>query len=325
MFRTTPKLRLLCRTAASRPVALFCRESDVEQAWPTLFTGAAVCSLFAVLRRLRAGLNGTALEAAWRWAALVWLTWIIVMGTTIESFPLHPWADVLWYFSAVLALTPPIAVLGARRPTSRVWTWFVLVPLVLVFTWPLLPSLRHEHGAASFSVEEPVIVGYVLVLFMGAGNYLGLRHSLAALLWMAGLLLVVLPLCPATAGWAPGTHAGRLWGTLCLVASAWTADRMSTRRPGGHPGAAPQLDRVWCDFRDLFGIVWARRIQERFNDDARQSGLPLRLGIQGLEDAAGKMSAASFDPQTRAAAEKTLRWLLQKFVDPGWIDRRLEP
>jgi hypothetical protein len=226
----------------------------------------------------------------------------------------------LWYLVAVLALVPPIAVLGARRPTARIWTWFVLVPLVLVFTWPLAPALRREGDPAAFSLEEPVLVGYLLVLVMGAGNYLGLRFSLAALFWMTGLALVVLPLCPAVAKWAPEAPSGRLWGTLCLVSAGWIADRQvargcERRRTG------PALDRVWCDFRDLFGIVWARRLQDRFNEEARRKGLPLRLGMHGFQAAAGQ---AECDAQTLAAAEESLRWLLQKFVDPAWIDRRLK-
>ena len=34
------------------------------------------------------------------------------------------------------------------------------MPLVLVFSWPLLPLLRGSGGASAFSLEEPVIVGY---------------------------------------------------------------------------------------------------------------------------------------------------------------------
>jgi hypothetical protein len=242
---------------------------------------------------------------------------------TIESLPLSRWADALWYFAAVLALTPPIAVLGARRPTSRVWTWFVLVPLVLVFTWPLLPALRGPAGRSAFSIEAPVVVGYALVLVMGAGNYLGLRFSPSALLWMAGLLLVVLPLCPATAGWVPAAQTGRICGSLCLFAAGWIADRQVAA--GGTNRSVPSLTRVWEDFRDRFGIVWARRVQERFNDEARRKGLSVRLGIHGFENAAGDAPASVLDEPSRAAAEAALRWLLQKFVDPGWIDARLVP
>jgi hypothetical protein len=293
----------------------------VHNVWWSLLAGAAIASLLPVLRRLRHGLQGTALAAAWPWAAIVWLTCLAVPVVTVEVSPLSGWSDVLWYLAAVLALTPPIAVLGARRPIVRVWGWFVLAPLVLVFTWPLLPVLRGGGVPREFTVEAPVVAGYVLVLVMGAGNYLGLRFSPSALLWMAGLLLVVLPLCPATAGWVPGAPSGRVVGSLSLAVAGWIADRQVARgrsRPDGS-----RLNPVWGDFCDLFGIVWARRVQERFNDEARRTGLPVRLAMHGLEAAEGIEAGASYDQPTLAVAEGSLRWLLQKFVDPSWIDARL--
>src|SRR5262249_28123311 len=145
------------------------------------------------------------------------------------------------------------------------------------------PAWRGFLGTAAFSIEEPVLCGYGLVLVMGAGNYIGLRHTPAALLWMAGLLLVVLPLCPGTARWSPSAGSGWAMGMLSLATAAWVAARLVPSQPNEvAPGRSP-LDRVWCDFCDLYGIVWARRVQERFNEDARQKNLPLRLGMQGLE------------------------------------------
>jgi hypothetical protein len=293
----------------------------VENAWLNLVAGAGLFSLLPVLKRLHWGIRGTALASAGPWIGLVWLAWLLNVGLTAVPSRLGAWTSVLSYFSAVLALTPPIAVLGARRPTSRVWTWFVVLPLVLVFTWPVVPVLRQAGGPDAFSLEEPVVVGYGLVLIMGAGNYLGLRFSLSAALWIAGLLLVVLPLCPTTAAWVLAPQTGRACGTLCLVAAGWLADRQVARRSRNESSLA--LDRVWRDFQNLFGVVWARRVQERFNDDARRQRLAVRLGMHGLEDDTGHLSAAGFNPASLAAAEASLRWLLQKFVDPAWIDARL--
>jgi hypothetical protein len=293
----------------------------LENVWLNLFAGAGLCSLLPVLRRLHRGIRGTALETTGPWTGLVWLAWLFSLGLTVAPSPLGAWGSVVSYFSAVLALTPPIAVLGARRPTSRVWTWFVVLPLVFVFTWPLVPVLRQSGGPEAFSLETPVVVGYVLILIMGAGNYLGLRFSLPATLWIAGLLLVVLPLCPSTAHWVFAAQTGQACGSLCLVAAGWLAERQVASR--GINESSLAIDRVWCDFRDLFGIVWARRVQERFNDEARRKGLAVRLGMHGLEDTAGNAPASGFDPPSLATAEVSLRWLLQKFVDPAWIDVRL--
>src|SRR5262249_12434279 len=164
-------------------------------------------------------------------------------------------AEIAWYVAAVLALPPPIAVLGARRPTSRVWTGFVLVPLVLVFTWPILTALHSGEASRTFNLEEPLLAGYVLVLIMGAGNYLALPYSLPALLWMVGLLAVVMPLCPTTARWMLGTANGRFWGTICVAAAGWIADRLAASGGRQAPGGRPAPDRVWHDLRDLFAIV----------------------------------------------------------------------
>jgi hypothetical protein len=141
---------------------------------------------------------------------------------------------------------------------------------------------------------------------------------------MAGLLLIVLPLCPATQGPVPDVLSGRSWSMCCLALAGWIADRQVARRHSADDTRRP-FDRAWSDFRELFGIVWAKRIQERFNDDARRRGHSLRLGFQGLEAVASGHSSTGFDAASRAAAESSLRWLLQKFVDAEWLEKRLIP
>jgi hypothetical protein len=295
----------------------------VDDAWHYFAACAGLVVLLPPLGRLRRAVRGTALETAWRPLFSAWLTWLVISLLSLPSSPLHRWSDVGWYLAAVVALVPPIAVLGARRPTSHVWTWFVLVPLVLVFVWPVAPVLRQTDRAAAFTLEEPVLVGYVLVLIMGGGNYLGLKYSISSLLWMCALLLVVLPLCPATVGLVPAASICRVAAVCCLVAAAWIADRQAAGRKRSAGDSTSSLDRAWDDFRELFGIVWSRRTLERFNDYARQKALTIRLVLHGFEDAAGKPLNFDSDPAIRAAAEAALRWHLQKFVDPEWMDVRL--
>ncbi|HEY2252015.1 MAG TPA: hypothetical protein VGH74_13175 [Planctomycetaceae bacterium] len=312
------------RTVAVQTGSADSRGYSVNNAWTQIAACAVLASLLPVLARLRARVVGTALSSAWPPLAVAWLIWLVVAVVTLPPFAMRAWADSLWFLAAIVALVPPIAVLGARRPTSRVWTWFVLVPLVLVFAWPVVPVMTVGARPAAFNLEAPLVVGYGLVLVMGAGNYLGLAHTISALLWMAGLSLVVLPLCPATNGALPDAWSSRMGGTFCLAAAGWIADRQAAGWLSAGHSRLP-FDRAWSDFRELFGIVWAKRIQERFNDDARRRGLKLRLGFQGLEDASGGKFPDSFDSESLATAETSLRWLLQKFVDPEWIDQRLPP
>ncbi|MBI3861471.1 MAG: hypothetical protein HY290_06205 [Planctomycetia bacterium] len=290
--------------------------------WLMISACMGVASLLPVLLRLRAGLRGTALAHAWPAMFLAWTVWTVVSIVALVPSSLRSWAGCLWYLAAVVALIPPVAALGARRPINRAWTWFVLVPLVLVFAWPVMPAVwRGMNNPAAFDLETPVVVGFLLVSLMGAGNYLGLAHTVSALLWIAGLWLVVLPLCPSTSRWAADAPTGRALGTLCLVAAGWIADRQAARRCASNDGRAG-LDRAWDDFRELFGIVWARRIMERFNSDAQRQPTPLHLALHGLEDASGCRPDSQADAASIEAAETSLRWLLQKFVDPEWIDRR---
>jgi hypothetical protein len=297
---------------------------SVHEDWLMIAACAGLAALAPVLMRMRQGLRGTALTHAWSAILLVWLVWMFVGVSTLSPSPLRPWASCLWYLAAVTALIPPIAALGARRPINRAWTWFVLVPLILVFAWPVVPAVWRGAGIpAAFDLETPMVVGFLLVSIMGAGNYLGLSHSVSAVLWLAGQWLVIVPLCPATAGWMTGAWSPRPWAAFCLVAAGWIADwQVARRRRAPDLGRQP-LDRVWDDFRELFGIVWARRLMERFNEEAQRQRMSLRLGLHGFEKAAGGGQKMNDDAASLVAAEKSLRWLLQKFVDPDWIDRRM--
>lgn len=293
--------------------------------WLIVLAALAWLSLPPLVFRLRRTLRGTSLSGLWGPVALLWLFWCAVAITGLWVGTPGGGVDLLWYLVAIAVLLPPVAVLGARRPIDRVWPWFVLLPLVLIFAWPALSLCAAGKLPAAWNIEEPVLVGYCVVLVMGAGNYLGSRHTAPALLYMAGALLLAGPLCPATAGGLPAATASRAWATLCLAGTAWlAAGKTRFGRPPvpAHPLHA--LDAVWIDFQNLFGIVWARRLQERFNEGMKQNRVPVRLGVQGFARLAAEGGLTrDFSPAEANSAETALRWLLQKFVDPGWIDARL--
>ena len=80
-------------------------------------------------------------------------------------------------------------------------------------------------------------------------------------------------------------------------------------------GARQPLDRLWLDFRDLVGTLWALRVAERINTASAQCGWSARLGWHGW----------TLDGPPPAAMERSLRMLLRRFVSPQWIDQRLRP
>lgn len=272
-----------------------------------------------VVARARPHLNGTTLHTSWNWAAIASLAALAAAILDACRFPSLNWRALLWYLATLLALCPPIAVLGARRPGARVWNWFVLLPLLAVLGWPAATVMNVTGQPGVLQLETPPILGCCLVLIMGTGNYLGTRFALAACLYFVAVGLLVLPFWTAASGWkaTPGELrqiALGCWGAAALAA-AWAA-RPAAERPAG-------IDRVWHEFRNTFGVVWSHRIQERVNAEATRERWPARLTPAGF---AWQPDATADDRrQCQPRFEHTLRWLLRRFVDEEWIDARLDP
>lgn len=266
------------------------------------------------LIRLPASLKLTTLVPAANWglaAATLWtMTWLAdhVLRWISKSA-----ADHLWYACAVISLCPAIAVLGSRRPGSRVWTWFILIPMLFALGWPVMTLWIQGSDIRGLQLETPQLVGYLLVLVMGTGNYFGTRYTLPGLLFVIGNVINVLSSSVICPGWLSDRWWVRLWATACVV----QAILMAGRKDNIPSTVNDRFNQLWFDFFDQFGIVWGRRIQERVNFIAVKEGWPARLELHGVQ------WTTEPDPETEARLEHTFRWLLRRFVDPAWIDRRL--
>lgn len=279
----------------------------------TVLWAAATATVLAAGRRLRP----TTLGAAWRWTVAAMTLWSVAWLATIVPNARDGSRDQLWYAAAVLSLCPMIAVLGARRPGSRVWTWFVLVPLVLVLEWPAVALGVSGSLGTPLEVSPPVLMGFGLVLLMGAGNYLPTRYGMPALMTVVALVGVLLT---ARDGSRESSQTEEWWrsgATAAVAVAAIWAGRVS-RWP---TLAANPYDRVWFDYRDAFGIVWARRLLERINERAVAEGWPCRLAEGGFQWDEGVDERRQ--AETGVRIDHTFRWLLRRFVDPEWIDARL--
>ena len=192
----------------------------------------------------------------------------------------------------------------------------MLVPLLLVLGLPAAAQWRAAGRGDRLLLEWPMLLGYLLVLVMGVGNYIGTRRTAAALLYGIALVLAILPLAREAIGLSFHEELCRWWATAMLACGLMlgSAPRRGVARPG--------YDRLWLDFRDTFGIVWAKRVADRMNDAGRAQGWPVRLEMHGL---AWREGAISEDErrQALAALDHTLRWLLKRFVTPEWIEIRL--
>jgi hypothetical protein len=299
-----------------------------------------------VLIRGRIALKHTTLTTASSWSIVSVIIWAVCW--TVEGMlpqMSEGLADRLWYATAVLALCPPMSVLGARRPTTRVWQWFVVLPMILVLASPLVSSWRELGDPSRLQLETPVLIGFGLVMVMSAGNYIGTRFTLSAVLLIIAVTMLVATLAEAVPDQLVKPYRLRLWATALLSVAVLIGYRSAIRQSrrtlasavkhGAFESRVEGADRLWADFRNTFGIVWARRLQDRINGVATKEEWPARLESQGFvwHDAAvapvGGESAGGGSPadeRTEEAAvriEHTLRWLLRRFCDPQWIDERL--
>lgn len=270
----------------------------------------------AVLLAGRPAVRQTTLLTAWNWMLAAWLLWVAT-AIALARPATSPEARAQWlYTTAVVSLCPGIAVLGAKRPGSGVWALFILVPLVFVLGWPALTVWRFD-GPRLLAVETPVLVGFGLVLVMGTGNYLGTRFGLAAALYAAAVVLLVLPVAAHGPAWFRATWGGVPRTVLAAVPLFLGAGLAAWRCSSGAVAADP-LDGLWGEFRDRFGIVWSRRLQERLQQEAVREGWPARVGPLGLEWAEGITREQQV--RTRERFEHHLRWLLRRFVEEQGID-----
>ena len=104
---------------------------------------------------------------------------------------------------------------------------------------------------------------------------------------------------------------------MCLGIALLRGVRRYQREESSRTG----YERVWLDFRDWFGILWTRRVMERLNQTAEQENWGCRLFLDGI--------VWQLDPgeeqkrSTLAKMDHAFRWILRRFVDEEWIDRRL--
>jgi len=280
----------------------------------TLVSIAVVCAAVPLVR-LVGSVRHTTLVSAARWAWVAAGVWAITWYLEQFQFLTSSLREHLWYASAVLALCPAITVLGSRRPGTRVWTWFITIPMILALTWPVLTLWLQGSDLRGLHLETPQLVGYGLVLIMGTGNYIGTRYTLPAFLYAGGNALIVFSSSQVwpRSGW--GRDEAQVGATGLVAAAVLLAAFLGRRRAP----AADRFDRLWADFFDQFGIVWGRRIQDRINHVAAHENWPVRLGLTGFVDVPGSIDRATAEIRM----EHTVRWLLRRFVDPSWIDDRL--
>ena len=265
-------------------------------------------------------LRGTTLTTAAAWSIAGLSVALGVQAAELLLPATHSgWLDLGWYGASVLLLCPGIAVLGARRPNAQVWAMFVLIPLVLVLMWPAAASTRVVRAGVPLELEEPAIIGFGLVLIMSSGNYFGTRYTLPIMLYAAAQVLIVAPMSATVPDVFPDRELARLLASMSLCLATVVATIRSHARPDA---SIDPFNRLWIDFVDSFGLVWAKRVMDRVNESARHEKWTKHLDWHGFVPN-GSITDADGDSRTAERIEHTFRWLLKRFVEPEWIDSRL--
>ncbi|HUQ69587.1 MAG TPA: hypothetical protein VM165_08695 [Planctomycetaceae bacterium] len=287
---------------------------------PLLWTSLTALVLIWCLVRLalfRRAVIGTTLQPAIAWgmvANIVWLAWSVGVSVALAQTD-NRWVGELThlaYVAAVLSLCPSMLVLGARRPTNRAWTGFVIAPMIAVLCWPVITLALHGGWHRPLQLETPHLIAYLFVVVMSLGNYVGGSLTLSTLLCGAGLATIGVSSAQRASAWED--LACVMTFALMVLSVGVLAGLRRLRKATWPP---EPLDRVWQEFSTLYGLVWSRRVLDRVNAIAEKQQWPGRLHADGFH------WDRPLNDATQQQVEHALRWLLRRFVDPVWLDARL--
>lgn len=229
------------------------------------------------------------------WTLLAWLAWVSLLALAPYG-PLEA-NRAGRYLALCLTGCAGVAVLGARRPGAAAWNFAVLGLLaVLVLFWAegLLTGGTIELGG----IRLVFLAGTLALVVL---NYLPTRLGPAAVLMLIGCAL---ELC-AVSGQLPASVADLALVGMIFGLALWVG-RMGLR---WQRQPVSEVDRLWLDFRDHYGLVWGQRLREQFNRSAANSGLPVTLRWHGLEPAI----PGALEPPVESASLATLQALLKRF------------
>jgi hypothetical protein len=269
---------------------------------------------------IRSHLHAWTVREAWSWmiAALVALTMNAIVSLPLLGSGGALVSSTAW-FAATMLLTPLVTVPGARRPGISAWHCFVVLPLVVVLQLPALSQLHGSHWRSAIEVSAPAALGIVVVLLMSAGALLGTRSSLFAIVYAAGIGLLLIPRATNSSILAAVSQSASI-----LILAAILIFRRNLLRQTARLRVASttsQRSRIVLElFNSLYGISWSHRICDRINQFGRREKWTVQLTATGFERPNGS------EP-TEEELHKPLAsfiWVLSRFIDEGWLRRSLE-
>lgn len=252
------------------------------------------------------------LRQAWSWSVVAAFFALLAILLSFEPLGVSTkWIERAWFLTFVLATIPGISVLGARKPGNVAWNWFILLPLCLVL---FLPAVDRTGITKQIDLEWPRYFGHCFVLLMGVGNYFGTRDTLKSMLFFSsvvGLGLTFTPAVDAIPSIEP--QSLRALSVLFLLPLAFPKRLSTVRRTRGF-----SPENIWREFRDAYGIVWAKRVMDRVNRSAEEENWPDRLGLDGIVSCKKNRNSKEIEHSNQRFRD-ILRWQLKRFYDDDWI------
>jgi hypothetical protein len=261
-------------------------------------------------------LRDTTLAWPLAWCVGAWLLFTQAMLFLSQS-------DFPQYVAAVAAITPSLAMLGAKRPQNGAWQ-FIVVTLVGVLLFPILRG----YAFGNYRTDVHPLFRWLIAIHIVVGvvNHLATRYAIPALLIGAAQYFICSPYLPfaTNPGWGEYYYA-----MMLIVGGCYSATWIAMRGPAGAP--IPGTSRLWRDFRDAYGLVWGLRVAERLNAAAAKHRWRVEFtwsGIVGdphseLRSLSGELLLVKLDPEVRHRVERELRSMMRRFVSHDWIARRL--
>ncbi|MDX1965112.1 MAG: hypothetical protein SFX18_18355 [Pirellulales bacterium] len=233
-------------------------------------------------------------------------------GITAENLDA---AGPVRFLMVATTFLPAMAILGAKRPQHGAWQLIVLT-LWVTLIWPALESLL--LGWTWELHRQPVRGGFVVILLVvQLSNWLPTRYLGPVALLTAAQTILLWPQLPWSGGarlgeWDWPLGVGCLGMVPLLIRTQITKPPMASaekQTPGLTQRAALTLEAnvdakasrdftpdrfdlaalantryaaAWREFRDLYGVVWGLRVQERINEVARLQHWGLELTWAGF-------------------------------------------
>lgn len=279
----------------------------------TITLGAAAVAaglLMMAARRLR----GTTLVAPLLWSLLSLGSIALVEIIIALQYAYPSWVAAARFVAAVTLFGPLMALLGAKRPQDKAWQ-FIVATLLVVLALPGLEWWLVGSGEPR-EIHPARLVFLGLLAGMGCVNYLPTRY------WSSGVLVTAAQMS-ALAPYVIGSHLAISAGAcpamaVCLIDVALLLAYWPCVKEKSQSG----LDRIWLEFRDAYGVVWALRVAARVNAAAEICSLPVRLHWQGFSPLDDSPTACPTAPEAEKILRRTLQNLLRRFVRLAWLTER---